>query len=88
MKVEVCCGSKCTMMGADNIINNLEQLKDDILPTMEIKEDFELEVVLINCPGTCKEEENVSPLVIIDGEMVKKASSQTIMARVIDEAKL
>jgi NADH:ubiquinone oxidoreductase subunit E len=31
MKVVVCVGSNCTMMGADSIIASLENLKDTLL---------------------------------------------------------
>ena len=50
MKIKVCVGSNCTMMGADGIIASLENLKDTILTKKGVNPEFflEIELVLLN----------------------------------------
>lgn len=86
MKVEICVGSKCTMLGADHIIHCVEDLQETILPDMDISEDFNLEVSLMKCGDRCKKNEDVAPVVIIDGEVMNNANSQKVMAKIIEAA--
>jgi len=65
MKIEVCVGSHCTMLGADYIINSIEDLKDTILEEMELPEDFTLNVSMVKCMKHCKKVGNVVPVVVI-----------------------
>lgn len=86
MKVEICVGSRCTMLGADHIISSVEDLQETILKDMDTREDFSLEVSLIKCHNRCKNGSNVSPLVIIDGEVMENANSQEVMSTIIKKA--
>ncbi len=88
MKVEICVGSRCTMFGADQIIHSVEDLQESILKQMDISEDFKLEVFLINCMGRCKTGRNVSPVVIIDGEIMENTNSQEVMSKIIEKAQM
>ena len=87
MKLEICVGSKCTMFGADHIIQSVEDLQETVLKDMEIAEGFELEVSLVKCNNRCKDEGDVYPKVFIDGEVINNAHSQMVMARILEAAR-
>ncbi|MDD4084121.1 MAG: (2Fe-2S) ferredoxin domain-containing protein [Acholeplasmataceae bacterium] len=86
MKVVVCVGSNCTMMGADSIIASLENLKDTLLQKEGANPAFTLEIEMARCLGECKKKNAVSPVVIVDGEMYRNASREQIMSVVLDAA--
>lgn len=77
--VEVCSGSECVMMGAMDIMESIEglnQLKHQLRLKAPIR------VVPVKCIGCCKEG-NFSPVVRINGEVITRATSETIMAKII-----
>lgn len=78
MKVTVCMGSNCVLMGAMSIHSQLEDLQES-MPELNI----ELETA--KCLGNCKNEEGICPVVKIDDELIKNASSQQIMERLTAE---
>lgn len=86
MKIDVCVGARCTMKGSQNILYNLEELQEEILPTLELPEDFELEITMSKCGGRCGEVD-VAPLVTIDGVEYPNANAQTIMSLVMEAIK-
>lgn len=86
MKIEVCVGSKCTMMGADTIIASLENLQETILTKNGVNPDFTLEIAVVRCLGECKKHKSVSPVVKIDGIIHKNASREEIMSTILDAA--
>lgn len=86
MKVVVCVGTNCTMMGADSIITSLENLKDTLLQKEGTDPAFALEIEMARCLGECKKKNAVSPVVIVDGEMYRNASREQIMSVVLDAA--
>ncbi|NLH45753.1 MAG: (2Fe-2S) ferredoxin domain-containing protein [Acholeplasmataceae bacterium] len=86
MRIEVCVGSNCTMMGADAIIVSLENLKETILEKNGIRPDFSLEIEIVRCLGECKNKQSVSPVVIIDGVVHHNASREEIMSVILDAA--
>lgn len=87
MKIIVCAGSSCTLMGADTIIDQIEEIDEHIHEfNYDIDKDFNLEVELVHCLGVCKKERKSSPVVIIDGEIIQKATPQVVMERILDEA--
>lgn len=77
MKVTVCMGSHCVMVGSMNIMTQLEELKESM-------PEINLELDMVKCLGGCKE--GKAPVVIIDGEMIKGASSQDIMAKIMADS--
>lgn len=86
MKVKVCVGSNCTLLGAMNILDQLEDLKDIIEESPEYYSDEILEVEAIKCIGICKHtSEEVAPIVIIDDEIIVQASGQVVMEKIIDK---
>lgn len=86
MKIIVCVGSNCTMMGADGIIFSLENLKETILTKEGVNPDFALDIEIVRCLGECKNKEAVSPVVIVDGIVHQNASREEIMSIILDAA--
>ncbi len=87
MKVKVCVGSNCTLLGSMNILDQLDDLKDIILEDADNFSDEELEVEAIKCLGFCKEKEkeNVAPIVVIDNEPMFNATSQIVMEKIVNK---
>ncbi|MCT4584910.1 MAG: NAD(P)H-dependent oxidoreductase subunit E [Peptostreptococcaceae bacterium] len=76
--IKICVGSRCTMMGAMNILDSVETLKGE-------NPDFNINISTIKCLKDCKnKEKNLAPVVIINGEKVCNATSATIMERMMD----
>lgn len=86
MKIKICTGSKCMFYGATHILESLEDLKESMTTMDGVREDFELEIELIGCPGDCKGTEKVAPLVFIDDERMALATGPKVMERVLDKA--
>ncbi|MDO5712964.1 MAG: (2Fe-2S) ferredoxin domain-containing protein [Tissierellia bacterium] len=86
MKVQLCMGAKCTMMGANSIYDALDNLKEFCGEDYPLDHLNDLEVELVNCLDYCKKEEgDVSPVVVIDGEVIYRATAQEVSDRVITE---
>ncbi len=88
MKVGICTGSKCSFYGASFLIERLEELQEDIHSMENIRDDFQLEIEILPCVGECKGVEDVSPIVFIDGEIIRNASTPVVMERIMNEAML
>ncbi len=83
MKVKVCMGSHCTLLGAMNILDQVEDLKN-LISEDDNYNDEELEIDVLKCPGYCKNaKDNISPVVIIDDEVVFNATSQIVMEKIM-----
>lgn len=86
MKVKVCVGSNCTLLGSMGILDQIEDLKDIIDNDSDNYRDEELEVEAIKCLGFCKNSDvKVAPVVVIDGEPMFKATSQTVMEKIVNK---
>lgn len=85
MKVEICVGAKCTMLGAEHILDNVEHIRDEVIPAMGLNGDVELDIEVKKCLNYCKPNNDVAPVVVIDGEPIFKTNSQNIMARIMDK---
>ncbi|WP_138160642.1 (2Fe-2S) ferredoxin domain-containing protein [Peptoniphilus catoniae] len=77
MKITICMGSRCVMTGAMSIFDQLEALRDS-------SPDFDLEIETSTCMKKCKEDENGCPYVLIDGELIKKATFQGNLKKIVD----
>lgn len=75
MKVKVCMGSNCVMMGNMSILSQLEGLQESI-------QDLEFEIETVKCLGVCKQDDQACPVVQIDEEIVTRATSQEVMERI------
>jgi NADH:ubiquinone oxidoreductase subunit E len=84
MKVKVCVGSNCTLLGSMNILDQIDDLKEIISEDIDNYNDEELEVEAVKCLGFCKEtNEKVAPIVVIDDEPMFNATGQTVMEKII-----
>ncbi len=77
MKVVICMGSRCVMTGAMTIYDQVEALYETI-------PGLDLEIETVTCLKMCKESEQDCPYVLVDGEVVKRATSQGIMQMIMD----
>jgi NADH:ubiquinone oxidoreductase subunit E len=86
MKIKVCVGSSCTLLGSMGILDQIEDLKEIISEDADNYSDEELEVEAIKCLGYCKEtNEKVAPVVVIDDEPMFNATSQTVMEKIVNK---
>lgn len=86
MKVKVCVGSNCTLLGSMNILDQIDDLKEIISEDLDNYSDEELEVEAVKCLGFCKEtNEKVAPIVVIDDEPMFNATGQTVMEKIINK---
>lgn len=79
IKVDVCAGTHCTMMGSMDIINSIESL----IELEQLGKDCEVVINPIPCNNLC-EHGQFSPIVSIDGHMIKRADSETVMSEILD----
>ncbi len=86
MKIEICTGSKCSFYGASFILERLEDFMEERAYMPEVRKDFILDVKVRACQGDCKDEDDIAPLVYVDGERIIKATGPVIMERVMKEA--
>lgn len=86
MKVKVCVGSNCTLLGSMNILDQLDDLKEILSEDPDSYRDEELEVEAIKCLGYCKEQnEKVAPVVVIDEEPIFNATGQIVMEKIVNK---
>lgn len=86
MKIKVCAGSNCTLLGSLNILDQIDDLKDIISEDADNYNDEGLEVEVIKCLGYCKNtNEKVAPIVVIDGDPMFKATSQAVMEKIVNK---
>ena len=90
MKIEVCAGARCTMLGSDIIYNRLsdfvEEFNDRLYKgDLEIQET-ELEIEMVTCNDECKKNKKNAPIVIVDGKVFTNAKTQVIMEYILDKA--
>jgi len=85
MKVKICMGSNCTLLGAMNILDQVEDLKN-LISQDENYSGVELDIEPVKCLGYCKnEKDNVSPVVIIDDEVFYNATGQVVMEKIMNK---
>lgn len=88
MKIKVCMGSNCTLLGAMNILDQIEDLKDIINDDLDNYNDEELDVEAVRCLDYCKKTtDKIAPVVVIDDEVMFNASSQTVMEKIVNRLK-
>lgn len=75
MKIEVCGGARCTLLGSLTILDQIEELVKNI-PNKNI------EIEVIKCKKQCENEK--APVVYIDGEPIYEATGQKVMTQIIE----
>lgn len=89
MKVKVCVGSNCTLLGAMNILDQIEDLKEIISEHPESYQNESMEVEAVKCIGICKgTTEPVAPVVVLDGEIILQASGRVVMEKIMDKLRI
>lgn len=90
MKIEVCAGARCTMLGSDIIYNRLsdfvEEFNDSLYKGDLDIQNIELEIEMITCNNECKKNKKNAPVVIVDGKVFTNAKTEVIMEYILDTA--
>lgn len=81
VKVSICTGTACFVMGASEIMLLEESFPEDL------KEKVDLEIEGVSCLEKCNNPKNgKSPFVIINGEVMSNASLSSVIERIRDIA--
>lgn len=82
MNVKVCVGARCTMMGANGILDGIEDLERDYFS------EGGLEIEPINCMNACKgEHTSNAPVVVVDDQIILNANLQEVSEWILHKAK-
>lgn len=79
VKVKVCVGSHCSLVGALSIVDSLEELQEEYPDQIELKK--------VKCMDVCKESIKNSPVVQIDDEVISSAQNQVVLSKVMEKIK-
>ena len=79
IKVEVCSGTQCVMMGAMDIVASIQSLSS---LKQQLRLDRKIHIVTSKCFGLCKEGK-CGPFVRVDGELIENADSESVMSHII-----
>ncbi len=89
MKIEVCMGSACILKGAMTILDQLEELQEFIEENSEEYTNEVLEIEAVKCLDYCKKtDKKITPVVVVDGDVIFRATGQDVMGRVMKKLKL
>lgn len=77
IKVRVCMGTHCSMMGNLNLFENLEEIQQ------EFPEELELEMV--KCLKLC--DTNKTPIIYINDKLITSAKSEEVIAEILEMIK-
>lgn len=75
VKVQICVGTHCTMMGAMDIYEFVNNMNDEY-------QDRQIEVELVKCFGDCKA--NLAPVVLVEGRKITSATSEKVMETIME----
>lgn len=88
MRVKICMGSNCTLLGAMNLLDQIEGLKEVFDGDNERYNDEELEIEAVSCMDYCKRTDaNIAPVVAIDDEVIFNATGQIVMEKIMGKKK-
>lgn len=86
MKVKICMGSNCTLLGAMNLLDQIESLREIIDENENEYKEEELEIESIKCLGYCKEvDSDIAPVVIVEEDVIFNATGQIVMEKIMDK---
>lgn len=90
MKIQVCAGARCTMLGSDIIFNRLSDFVEEFNANLEKgnidMKNSKLEISMITCNDECKKDKKNAPVVIVDGKVFTHAKTEVIMEYILDTA--
>lgn len=78
VKVQICVGSHCSLVGALNILETLENLKEDYPEQIKIER--------VKCMDRCGDIKN-APVVKVDDELLTSAQNQVVISKVMERVK-
>ncbi|MGM0438096.1 MAG: (2Fe-2S) ferredoxin domain-containing protein [Bacillota bacterium] len=78
VKVKICVGSHCSLVGALNILDTLEELKEEYPEQIQIKR--------VECMDRCGDIKN-APVVKVDDELITSAQTQVVISKVMERIK-
>lgn len=90
MKIQVCAGARCTMLGSDIIFNRLTEFVEEF--NQRIDEGHldvgtgKIEITMITCNNECKENKKNAPVVLVDDKVFTHAKTEVIMEYILDTA--
>lgn len=79
LDVKVCVCTQCIMSGAMDIVESIESLQK-----LKSQLRFNATINVIANERICKKDgADMSPIVIVNGEIIEKATSETVTAKII-----
>ncbi|TJX13290.1 (2Fe-2S) ferredoxin domain-containing protein [Tissierella creatinini] len=88
MRVKICMGSNCTLLGAMSLLDQIEGLKEVFDEDNERYNDEELEIEAVSCMNYCKKTDaTIAPVVAIDDEVIFNATGQIVMEKIMGKKK-
>lgn len=79
INVEVCVCTQCVLNGAMHIIESIESLKK-----LKVQLRMNSQISIVPAPSLVEgKHSDISPVVRINGEILEKADSETVMAKII-----
>ncbi|MGM0498947.1 MAG: (2Fe-2S) ferredoxin domain-containing protein [Bacillota bacterium] len=78
VKVEICAGSHCSLVGALNILDTLEELQKEYPDQIKIKK--------VECMDMCENIKN-APVVKVDDQLITSAQTQMVISKVMERVK-
>lgn len=77
VKVKICMGTHCTMMGNLNLQENLEDL--------QLEYPGQIEIESVRCLKFC--EDNKAPIVELSGKIITNASAEKVISEILEVVK-
>lgn len=78
VKVEICAGSHCSLVGALNILETLEELQTEYPDQIQIEK--------VECMDMCDDIKN-APVVRVDDDLITSAQTQMVISKVMERIK-
>lgn len=78
VKVEICAGSHCSLVGALNILETLEELQEEYPAQIKIEKT--------ECMDMCEDIKN-APVVKVEEELITSAQTQMVISKVMERIK-
>ena len=78
LNIDICCGARCTMMGAVDLLEKAESFKS-VFP------DDNIIIQVVPCTQECKQSKvSLAPIVIINDEKITNATPQKVMEKMME----
>jgi NADH:ubiquinone oxidoreductase subunit E len=78
VKVSICVGTRCTMMGALDIYESVTEMQEEY-------QGQRIEVELVKCFGVCKSHD--APVVLVGDRRITSATSEKVMETIMEVGK-